>query len=43
MTKAAWRLPTGYKKVQKTSQVSMEQERYKEAADMFDTLILKEP
>lgn len=43
MPRAAWQFPTGYKKVQKTSQVSMEKERYKEAADMFDTLIFKEP
>ncbi len=43
MPKAFWQPPTGYKRVQKTSQVSMEQERYKEAADMFDTLLLNKP
>lgn len=43
MPVTAWQLPKNYKKVYKTSQVSMEQERYKEAADMFDTLILTKP
>lgn len=43
MPVTAWQLPKNYKKVYKTSEVSMERERYKEAADMFDTLILTKP